>query len=73
MIIVSPDHYERLSSSFERIFGRPLPAYPHKPANPVPADLAAQMLADPDLFADVDTGRVPDFDMLTEQAIRSAG
>jgi len=57
MFVVSPDHYEHLSASFERVFGRPLPAHPHKPANPLPDDLVTQMLADPDLFADVDGER----------------
>ena len=57
MLVVSPDHYERLSASLERVFGCPLPAYSHKPANPLLADLVTQMLADPDLFAGVDGER----------------
>jgi len=59
VFIVSPDHYERLSASFERVFGRPLPVVSSvpPPSHSFSAEEMTRMLADPDLFADVDGER----------------
>jgi len=76
MFIVSPDHYERLSASFERVFGRPLPVVPSvpPPSHSFCTEEMTQMLADPDLFAGIecDSGAVWDELPACQQAPRLA-